>query len=164
MPKSLVGFAQQSIYVGVGLMCKQFTDKWYTTKHKEEDISDYGRTVVPTMTPEKSTVNKLFSLLETHVFDDKRTKFDKTYVSSVKKNLSTDLKHTVLENSTKEGPKTSADRMSLTLSDVYQQSIDDQAVNESEELDEANMAEVDSEKNSPTPVRTTSYSKKGKDN
>ena len=76
--------------------------------------------MVPTMTPEKSTVNKLFSLLETHVFDDKRTKFDKTYVSSVKENLSTDLKRTVLENRMKEGPKTSVGRMILILSDVYQ--------------------------------------------
>ena len=31
MPKSLIGFASQSLHVGVGLMAKQFTNRWYTT-------------------------------------------------------------------------------------------------------------------------------------
>ena len=53
MPKSLVGFANQSLYVDVGLMCKQFASRWYTTSFTSEDeTSYYMSTVKPSMMPE----------------------------------------------------------------------------------------------------------------
>ena len=34
MPRSLVGFIEQSVYVGFGLWCRAYTDRWYTTAWK----------------------------------------------------------------------------------------------------------------------------------
>ena len=70
MPKTLSGFANQSVYVGVGLMCKQFTSTWYITNYfNQAKTADYKRTAVPSMSPEKKLVYEVFSLLHTHVCD-----------------------------------------------------------------------------------------------
>ena len=147
MPKSLVGFAAQSLYVGVGLMCRQFTNLWYTTRFKEptgED--DYSSTVPPCMTPEKKLVYQVFGLLNTHVVNAERTSFSKTFVSSVKDQISVDLKREVLERSMSAAPATSADSILATLNQVYQETIDGGVqVGAEEELDEADLAQVTSD-------------------
>ena len=97
MPESLIGFASQSQYVGVGLMSKQFSDQWYTTKFKSEDVTaDYTSTVKPCMTPEKKLVYQVFALLKTHVSDPSRQSFEIEYVSSVEKQITVQLKRYVL--------------------------------------------------------------------
>jgi len=61
MPKSLEGFANQSLYVGVGLQRKQFTNRWYTTKFEtDDDMPNYHSTVKPSMTPERKLVYEVF--------------------------------------------------------------------------------------------------------
>ena len=93
MPKSLVGFANQSQYIGVGMMSKQFSDKWYTTKFKSEDVTaDYTSTVKPCMTLEKKFVYQVFALLKTHVSDPSRQSFEIEYVSNAEKQITLELK------------------------------------------------------------------------
>ena len=41
MSRSLVGFVEQSVYVGFGLMCQAYTDRWYTTAWNMMKASDY---------------------------------------------------------------------------------------------------------------------------
>ena len=66
-PKSITGFEEQSIYVGVGLMCKQFTDEWHTNALQSEGQTDYSLTVPPSMTPEKQLVYEVFKLYRKQV-------------------------------------------------------------------------------------------------
>jgi hypothetical protein len=47
-------------------MCRA-TDGWYTTSNTSAKISDYQKTVLPTMTPEKKAIYEIFVLLDTHV-------------------------------------------------------------------------------------------------
>jgi len=149
MPKSLVGFASQSLYVGVGLMSKQFSARWYTTKFKDEDETPtYSSTVKPCMTPEKKLVYQAFSLLKTHVSDPSRTSFEMGYVMSIEKQLTVDLKRDVLERSMKGAPETSADKLLTSLSTTYQESIDNSGVDSAEELDDGDKDELDVEESS----------------
>ena len=70
MPMSLIDFASQSQYIGVGLKSKVHNKRWYTTKSKPEDETpDCSSTVKPCMTPEQMLVYEVFSLLKTHVMD-----------------------------------------------------------------------------------------------
>ena len=124
MPKSLEGFANQSLNVGVGLMSKGYTNIWYSTKFKHNDTADCTRTVVLCMTPEKKLVYQIFHLLGTHEVNPERTNFTKTYISSIKDKILVELQCDVLERSMKESPTTSADNILTTLSLVYQESID----------------------------------------
>ena len=45
MPRSLEGFVSQSVYVGVGLQSKEFSDMWYTTRFKGDDKKSYNKSV-----------------------------------------------------------------------------------------------------------------------
>ena len=53
MPRSLLGFTEQSLYVGYALMCRAFTNLWYTTKCDDLRVSNYSRSVLPSMIPER---------------------------------------------------------------------------------------------------------------
>ena len=122
MPKTLESFANQSLYVGVGLMCKNFCDTWYTSKFKGDKPADYTRSVASGMTPEKKLLYEVFVILQTHA-QKSRDKPTKTYVVSIKDRISTELRRDVLERAMKETPKTSADEILDTLSATYQESI-----------------------------------------
>ena len=41
MPRNIVGFAEQSLYVGYALMCHAFENVWYTTKFDELKVANY---------------------------------------------------------------------------------------------------------------------------
>ena len=74
MPKSLIGFADQSLYIGVELMCKQFATQWYTTSFKPDDSTlDYTSRVKLSTTPERKLVYEVFSLLGTYLCDKIRS-------------------------------------------------------------------------------------------
>ena len=62
MLKSLLGFANQSLYVGVGLMCRNFTDMWYTLTFKGDVAPDYTSTVALSMTPERKLIYEVLTL------------------------------------------------------------------------------------------------------
>ena len=160
-PKSVVAFCNQSLYVGVGLMSKQMTNKWYTTKMRSDDnIPDYQSTVKPSMTPEKQMLYQVFVLLKTHVVNPRRKKFDMKYVSSIEDEITVVLKRTVLERSMKEAPTTSADDLLKCLSDLYQQSIDSiGGVNQEEELD---AGETDHLEREPADVCRVPESRTGR--
>ena len=53
IPKTLAGFEKQSIFVGMGIMCRQFVDTWYASKWKAEEEASYRKHIVPRMTLEK---------------------------------------------------------------------------------------------------------------
>ena len=152
MPRSLVGFAGQSRYVGPGLRCKRFCDTWYTTTFKGDVGDDYDRTVAPSMTPEKKMVYEIFKLLDTHKQSD-RNQPKIGYVMSIEKKLSTNLRRKVLERAMKEPPKTSVDDLLVSLAATYEESIDTEpAVTTEEELgaddssgEEAESMEPDAE-------------------
>mmetsp|Transcript_30942 Transcript_30942/g.64852 ORF Transcript_30942/g.64852 Transcript_30942/m.64852 type:complete len:93 (+) Transcript_30942:184-462(+) len=77
MPNSLVGFANQSQYVGLGLKCKQFMNRWYTTNFKSEDEApSYSRTLKPLMVPERQLVYEVLALLKTHTYNPDHKSFD----------------------------------------------------------------------------------------
>ena len=59
MPRSLTGFATQSIYVSVTLMIKQFCNLQYTLQFDANIKLEYTNTVKSTMTPEKTLIRKL---------------------------------------------------------------------------------------------------------
>ena len=75
-PKSLKSFVEQSLYVGLGLVCRAFTDTWYTTAFKEKKQGNYTRSVAPCMTPEKKLLYEALKLLQTHRVDKTRTVSD----------------------------------------------------------------------------------------
>ena len=122
MPRSLESFANQSLYVGPGLMCKRFCDSWYTTKFTGDAPADYSRTVIPCMTPEKKIVYEIFKLLKTDAQID-RPQPTLEYVLSIKDKLCTELRRDVLERAMKEAPKTSVDDLLASLSTMYEESI-----------------------------------------
>ena len=53
MPKSRSSFAFQSNYVGLGLVCKNYTDRWFSTKWHGNDVGTYTSSVAPCMTQER---------------------------------------------------------------------------------------------------------------
>ena len=65
MPRLLVGFVEQSVYLGFGLMCRVYTDQSYMTAWNMMKTSDYQKTA--TMTPEKKAIYEILNLFETHV-------------------------------------------------------------------------------------------------
>ena len=141
MPNSLTGFAHQSLYVGVGPLSKQFDNRGYTTRFKSEDeVPDYHSTVKPSVAPERKLIYQAFALLNTHVLDEKRTEFSMTYVTSIRQYLTVNLERTVLENSMKSAPVTSADEILASLDTIYQETIDKEiGVSEEEELEEEDV-------------------------
>ena len=83
IPKSVAGFAhpRQSLYVGVGLLSKQFDNRWYTTWVKtDEVVPDYSSTVKPCMTPDK---RQSFALLERHVLKEDHIEFSMSHILSI---------------------------------------------------------------------------------
>jgi hypothetical protein len=123
MPKSLVSFAFQSNYVGVGLMSKRFSDLWFSTSFKGDVKRDYNDNIGSKMTPERQLVFQMFSLLDTHLVDAKRNSFHLDYVLTIKDRLSVDLTRETLERSMKEAPSTSADGILSTLNQVFGKQI-----------------------------------------
>jgi len=95
LPKSLMGFASQSLY-----MAKQFTNRWYTTKFKSPrpntQTPNYLNTVKPTMTLEKKLVYEMFVLHNIPIRCNQRKIFY-FYVSLVKDQLTVELKRDLLE-------------------------------------------------------------------
>ena len=135
MPRSLIGFVEQSVYVGFGLMCRAFTDRWYTTAPNTDKACDYQKTVPPTMTPEKKAIYKMFHLLETHI-EKGRPSFSAGYVLSIKNKLTIDLERKKLEGEINDSPETSADGILMSLDELYAESIDKEvAVTTEEELE-----------------------------
>ena len=76
------------------------------------------------MTPERQFIYEIFKLLNTHQPDPKRIEFSKNYISSVKDEITTELRREVLESRMKDGPTTSCDDILATLSEVYEKTID----------------------------------------
>ena len=140
MPRSLNGFAEQSLYVGYGLKCRAFTDMWYTTKVDELKVANYSSSVAPSMTPERKALYKIFVLLSTHKESSNRPSYTGGYVKSVEKDLGIDLKRSKLENSMNDAP-TSADGILISLSDLYAESINKKkAVTPAKEVEAADDA------------------------
>ena len=121
LPRSLVGFAEQSLYVGYALMCRAFTNLWYTTKFDESKEANYSRTAAPGMTPERRVIYKVFCLLETHI-DKGRSLFCNGYVKSVEDRVGVDLKRVRLEKSMHD-VSTSADGILISLDELYAEAI-----------------------------------------
>lgn len=53
MPKTLIQFAEQSLYVGIGLTCRVFTDFWHSTARKKEITPNYIRGVEDHVWPQR---------------------------------------------------------------------------------------------------------------
>ena len=56
IPRSLKGFANQSVYVGVGLQLNEMSDMWYTTQFKEDTDASYKKSVPLWMTPGEASI------------------------------------------------------------------------------------------------------------
>ena len=119
MPKSLIAFAFQSNYVGVGLMCKRFCDLWFNSRFHGDAERDYNDHIESMMTPERKLVFQIFCLLKTHLFDVARNSFHLDYVLSIKDRLSVDLTRETLERSMNNSLVTSADGILSTLNQVF---------------------------------------------
>ena len=135
MPRSLIGFAEQSLYVGYALMCRAFTNMWYTTQFDEFKISNYSRSCDPSMTPERKLIYKVFCLLDTHT-NKGRSPFRAGYVQSVESNLGIELKRVKLERIMHNAP-TSADGILISLDQLYSEAIKGKAVSAQEEVEDA---------------------------
>ena len=75
------------------------------------------------MTPEKQLCYEIFLLLKTHVHDESREKFERTYITSIQEKISVDLRRNVLERSMHEAPQSPADDILRSLNKVYNDSI-----------------------------------------
>ena len=62
-------------------------------------------------------------MLETHIASPNRVKFHKSYVSSLEGVLSVELKQKVLENSIPNSLTSSADNILVTLTTIYEKTI-----------------------------------------
>ena len=93
MLNSLIGFVNQSLHVGVGLMPKHFCNRWYVTNFQLADKKhDYSRTVRPATTPKNKLACQIFTLLNAHASDSDYTSFAIGYVLSIEDNLTAVLK------------------------------------------------------------------------
>ena len=120
VPKTLISFAFQSNYVGIGLMCKRHTDLWCSASWKGGVPHNYKPHVKPIMTPEKRLLYQVFAKLSTHIADNARVNFNKAYVSSVKSKLTIDLKRSVLGNSMSYSTPTSANDILKSITGVFE--------------------------------------------
>ncbi len=123
MPKSLISFAFQSNYVGIGLMCKRYTDLWFSTSFKGDVERDYNNHVESMMTPERKLVYQFFCLLNTHICDPTRMFFHIDYVLSIKDRLSINLTRETFKRSMKEPPATSANGILSTLNQIFDKKV-----------------------------------------
>ena len=123
MPRSLTGFARQSIYVGIALMTKQFSNFWYTVRFKLDREATYNRSVAPVMTPEKRVIYEIMTLMKSETEDSNRQLHKSYVVERVDSKITTELKRTKLEGQINDCPATSADDMLKTLDQIYEESI-----------------------------------------
>ena len=75
MPKSLVSFAFQSNYVGLGLMCKRVFDLLFSTRFHGDVKRDYPDHIESMMMSEQTLVFQVICLLGTHLVNTSRTAF-----------------------------------------------------------------------------------------
>ena len=80
IPKTLQSFVNQSQYVGLGLMCKRYTDIWYNNLIDNAEEKVYTKSVAPPMTQERQLLYKVFLLLKTHVASAVRIAFPMNYI------------------------------------------------------------------------------------
>ena len=123
MPKSLQSFEEQSNQVGLALKAKLQSDIWYTSNFEDITERNIRKNVAPKMTPEKQLCYEIFLLLKTHVHDESREKFERTYITSIQEKISVDLRRNVLERSMHEAPQSPADDILRSLNKVYNDSI-----------------------------------------
>ena len=96
---------------------------WYTNSFDEEFKRNNRKNVAPGMVPEKRLCYEIFRLLKTHVEDVTRVQFTKTYITSIKEDISVELRRDVLERSMHEAPSSPADDILKSLNQVYNESI-----------------------------------------
>ena len=93
---------------------------------------DYTKHVAPRMTPEKKLIYQVIFKLHTHIADLSRRKSNKVYVSTVKDQLTINLKHQVLENSMNYLASTSAHNILESLTSVFENTSEFDTVEEGE--------------------------------
>ena len=109
---------------GTGLMCKQFTDLWYSSVWTGDETPDYKKSVSPMMTPEKQLIYEVFTLLGTAKVIPIRSSFRSDFVASIKgKGNTVNLRRKVLERIIHDLPSTSCDNILASLDLVYGESI-----------------------------------------
>ena len=123
LPKFLASFEAQSQNIGASLMCKQFTDLWYSFIWTGDDTPDYKKSVSPMMTPEKQLIYEVFTLLRTTKVITSRSSFWSDFVASIKDKVTVNLCRKVLERSIHDSPSTSCDDILASLDLVYVESI-----------------------------------------
>ena len=93
------------------------------------------------MIPERLLIYEVFDLLQTHNKLAWRIKFSKTYVTSIQKSITIELRRKVLESMIKDSPATSADDILTSLNLVLENALQN-GVNPEEELDEEDTREL----------------------
>ena len=139
MPKTRISFAFQSNYVGLGLVCKNYTDLWTSTVWSGDDVA-YTSSVAPCMTPERRLIYEVFCLLRTHIILTERINFKKTYVTSIRKLIKTELRWSVLEENIHKSTVTPCENILTTLKVIPPKTAG--GVDPSEELDEGELAKL----------------------
>ena len=166
LPSSLRGFEQQSWMVGIGLMCKRFTNRWYSSGTNTTAMNSYKPSVASKMLPEMKLIYQVFGLLNTHIILLERTKFYLDFVTSCKDEIDIDLRRETLEKSMHEREQTSADNMFDAVNNVYIESIDNAGIDPTlaDGDDEGEMDPVDAAANSEEtrPMADNAPTTKGK--
>ena len=143
----------QSWYVGIGLMCKRFTNHWYTTVVKADEEKNYRSSVGSRMTPEMKLIYQVFGLLNTHQYSNERRGgpdcskhgFAVDFVLSIKDDIDIDLRREVLERDMSESLNvTTASEIVGILDEVYDESMDSAGINPTA-TDDDNEGELNSE-------------------
>jgi hypothetical protein len=120
-------------------------------KHK---VSNYKRTSVPSMTPQKKAIYEMLVLLETHL-NRGRPQHKHGYVLSIRNRLTVDPKREKLQNEIAEGPEISAGTSLITLDQLYAEAVEATfAVSPEEELEGANVNEARESSNSAPSAAT----------
>ena len=135
MPRSLIGYFNQSLCLGAGIACKHFCDANYTTRQKNVESEAYRDSMTPSMTPEKRAVYQVFVLTDTHI-ENKQREYTRDFIPKIASKITVTLKRKKLKEAA-QGPETSADDILKTLSTVYDESIDNH-VTVTDEMDDDN--------------------------
>ena len=93
------------------------------------------------MLPERLPIYEVFCLLQTHRKLAWRIKVTKTYVTSIRKSITIELRRKVLESTIKDSPAITADDILTSLSLVLENALL-KGVNPEEELDEEDVREL----------------------
>ena len=115
MPKTLVSFAFQSNYVGLGLVCKKITDLWCSTVWHGNKQNSYASPVAPDMMSEQKLIYQVFGLLNTHIASSRRTQFKMTNDFSIRRRITVDTRRKVLESSMHDSPATTSNNILTSL-------------------------------------------------